>query len=1761
MHKKLIGIIMAFVMIFSCIIPGINVYADNSKQDINKVVNRDLMSNNENQLIGMPNGNEQVDESNSVNEEDRINDILSSIESFKDVSNEEILKISEYYNIDKDVLLKCETKGYSLEQCIYISRVASAYNFTDPELETLLNVYKNVENLDRELYITLSLKNEKPKVQRVKEIKKLILKGHAFNRIRSAYRVAEALQTDIEKLIKKESKRDNRLAGELGRLEKSDTEIVEKLQKRYSIDVDGLLEVTKEKKINLENVKQSIVQYETSREISSENVFMATASTYSTMNDGEKDNYKTYFNPPFYYRKNINEKINPSGGSLMLEFTDFSIPGINGLDSVVKTSYNSAKATLYRPISNDGDFYNTETHEEKHFKLGVGWSFNISFIRIFNEGDDLELHLGNGEVYQACIKNDGVTYAFDWVNYEPMEFTIKKDDSYTFYDRKAQFDTSSYLAVEYKDGRKEYFDNWGQLVCIMDRYGNAIKYEYEVDEAFGQPIDLPYELPLVASIEDSLGRRINFMYDIDGTGNREIWIASSGNPYVFYTLEQKESDEYVVSKRRQGSLTTYFDYQIQTAMFSSENKTGPGIENKHANLTKVKYHTGGESIYAYEKTTGNWEYTGYKEYYRIKTREDRVITGTSSYNTFNKEIYTYENEQSGYPGIYGGYPYDLPTDYTYKTTIADANNTQKNHTFDYRHLNVKEEVKENGTKLLSETVYEYFRDKYPTRETVKLYNTSGSYLTKMTERSYNNYGDLLTSKDELGHTTTYDYDMNYHVVNMFEKQLDSGVSMHIDYIIDSRGDVTKETQRHLENGVNKPIVIDYGHDSYGNITSKKVTKEDGSYVLTNYEYSPTYYGAYLTRQYQTVKDFNRTSSTVEESFTYEFNTGLVKTHTDRNNHTTSYAYDMKRIKTVTNPPVTKQDGTIENTTIGIYFDDRNDYVIVTNESGHKIKYIYDPLGKLKEKQEMKNGAYITFERTGYNSLGLVDWVELLKDSSTIYKTKYQYDALGRLLKTINNDNSYSTIVYDDALSKKTDTDEEGNIRESYFDYVGNLVKEIAYLDKNDLTKKAVTQYDYNFDKKLKKVIDGRNNQTNFYYDDLARFYRVVNAKNEATNYKYDNLGNLVEIINAKNESIKKQYDELNRLIVEEYPDLRKEYYKYDGVGNITYKKDRKVQEFTFRYDERNRLIEQLLGTNSIASFDYEKTGKLLWVKNPSSGKTDYLYYENGDLKQVTESDRKYIYYEYDYLKNRTKMIDHYGQVLTYGYDNRNRLKTVSIGTILAATYDYYLNGILKSITYAGGTNEEYSAYDGSKNLKTLINKKADGNLINKYEYTYDGVGNQKTKNENSAITTFDYDALNRVQSITQAGIITQAYTYDVIGNIDNVYSENFEVGESADYTNNELNQLVQYSELGKPTVNYTYYPNGLRKTKTANGVTTTYYYDGQNVIIEAENGNLKYRNIYGMNQIARQDAAGNTEYFLYNGHGDVVKTVDSAGNVKNSYEYDIYGKVTSAVESGIPNPMRYAGQMHDSESGLYYLRARYYDPRIGRFISEDTNKGDINNPSSLNLYIYCYNNPLKYVDPSGHEGDLLCRLNFENVTNEEVAQAMKTTIDVAATGYMIYCGVYGVKAGVDALRLSRAINASKAADAAVTKGMSSTISGFNAVETKIINEAKTIINSADFAKIKAAHEAGQSVTVNIGDRIIQYEPGLNASGMTMFGENGFLIGNEAFTSNAELSKTVLHELYRLNTSASAAGVSAGLATQETNAAFEFAKRAFEELLK
>lgn len=234
---------------------------------------------------------------------------------------------------------------------------------------------------------------------------------------------------------------------------------------------------------------------------------------------------------------------------------------------------------------------------------------------------------------------------------------------------------------------------------------------------------------------------------------------------------------------------------------------------------------------------------------------------------------------------------------------------------------------------------------------------------------------------------------------------------------------------------------------------------------------------------------------------------------------------------------------------------------------------------------------------------------------------------------------------------------------------------------------------------------------------------------------------------------------------------------------------------------------------------------------------------------------------------------------------------------------------------------------------------------------------------------YTYDPLNRISTSSQ---FNEAYTYDKVGNRLTMQSDVIpSMNEGQSFSYNAWNQLTGVTNGSGGKVSYTYNGDGLLYERTENNVTTRYYYDGDQIIAEAivSNGiaSLKAQYIRGHKLVARRGNDGSKAYYLHNGHGDVVELRDSTGSVNlNRYTYDIWGNPLTTEET-IPNPFRYSGELWDETAGLQYLRARWYDPSMGRFISKDTYEGDISNPLSLNLYTYVSNNPLRYIDPSGHK--------------------------------------------------------------------------------------------------------------------------------------------------------------------------------------------------
>jgi len=398
--------------------------------------------------------------------------------------------------------------------------------------------------------------------------------------------------------------------------------------------------------------------------------------------------------------------------------------------------------------------------------------------------------------------------------------------------------------------------------------------------------------------------------------------------------------------------------------------------------------------------------------------------------------------------------------------------------------------------------------------------------------------------------------------------------------------------------------------------------------------------------------------------------------------------------------------------------------------------------------------------------------------------------------------------------------------------------------------------------------------------------------------------------------------------------------------------------------------------------------------------TKYEYDTMNRLTRVVGHDGTAVVYTYDANGNRKTATFANGQVITYTYDECNRLSLQKVvdrnGTVIAQ-YQYTLGagGERTKVTETGACGSVEAAYDydnAGRLIKETIQK---GEETTTYKYDYDDVGNRIEKRENSKITKYTYNSRN--QLITEkTGTQVVTYSYDANGNL----LSQSGAGKAVAYTYDVYNRLVQYAE-GEKKETYTYDAEGVRRSKV-NGDDTIYY-------ISDTTGSLSYT-------LAETDKSGEviatynradvlisqvrdetTSYYLFDGHGDVRALNNIEGRITDKYRYNAYGELVE--RSGeTENHYLYTGEYYDGTSNLYYLRARYMNPSTGTFISMDTYEGSIYDPDTLHKYLYANGNPVKYSDPTG---------NFFSGIGSFMATTIHTTLNNAAK-----LNVMGVISGV-----------------------------------------------------------------------------------------------------------------------------------------------------
>ena len=655
------------------------------------------------------------------------------------------------------------------------------------------------------------------------------------------------------------------------------------------------------------------------------------------------------------------------------------------------------------------------------------------------------------------------------------------------------------------------------------------------------------------------------------------------------------------------------------------------------------------------------------------------------------------------------------------------------------------------------------------------------------------------------------------------------------------------------------------------------------------------------------------------TYNYDANGNLIST-TDMAGNTFSYTYDENSYMTA----ITGPKGTTNIT-------------YTTSSDGYALKSLTDPLGNTKN-----YGTY-----GGYDNVKITD----AKGNSTLYEnmepgwTKKIIDPLGNSIE----------YGYDDEGNRTSIKDANGGTTSFTYDDRGNITSVTDPLGNT-------TTYTYDSKDNLIRVSDPLGRSYAYTYDGNGNLIRITDPKGNRTTFSYDSHGQLVRLTDAKGSTTTFSYDTHGNLISMRDPLGNTTRYTYDGVGRMVGLTDANGNTTSYTYDGIDRITRISYPDGTNIQYTYDCCG-LLSVTDRNGNTTSFEYDKINRLTKATDGYGNTIQYGYDKAGNRTSITYPNGNVVTYEYDKSYRLIKVTDWLNNTTTYTYDSAGNLTSTTYPNGTTVTYT-YDKANRLTSLVNAKSDESTICAYYYGLDGLGNRTgvLKEEPLSPTlvskniTYSYDSDNRLLSANGA-----SFSYDANGNL--IYKHN---GTTATYDYDYDNRLINLTSNGS-TTQYQYDGLGNRIAKIINGSTTRYVVDTNRILPQVltetdGSGNITAYYIYGLGLVSKITPSGEAYYYHYDGLGSTIAMTDSNGNIVNKYAYDEFGNLLGSEET-TSNPFRYLGRygVMDEGNGLMYMRARYYDAEIGRFLKKDS----IGLFGGLNMYIYCYSNPVNFVDPFG----------------------------------------------------------------------------------------------------------------------------------------------------------------------------------------------------
>jgi RHS repeat-associated protein len=727
------------------------------------------------------------------------------------------------------------------------------------------------------------------------------------------------------------------------------------------------------------------------------------------------------------------------------------------------------------------------------------------------------------------------------------------------------------------------------------------------------------------------------------------------------------------------------------------------------------------------------------------------------------------------------------------------------------------------------------------------------------------------------------------------------------------------------------------------------------------------------------------------NYTYD-NHGNVSTRMDELGHITSYTYDSNgNVASVTVPITSSTSATTSYT-----YNSFGQVLTTTDPMGNVTTNTYDTHGNLLTvTTPPPNGSTAASVTTfTYDSKG-----ELLTIKDPLNNvTTLTYYPTGLINTITDAQQNVTTYVYDAHGNRTSVTDAMSNQTTFAYD-TGDRLKTIAYPGST-----GTTTFGYDYRGRRTSVTDQNSKTTTYAYDDADRMTSVTDAATpgNVTTYGYDSENNLTSIQDANGHTTSFSYDAFGRVAKTTFPSGYIETYGYDAVGNLTSKTDRKNQLITYTYDQLNRLTQKAYPDTTAVNYTYDNDSRLTQVTDPS-GTYQFTFDNMGRLTNTTTSyaflvGRNFTTsYGYDAASNRTGFTDPESGATSYVYDTLNRLQTLTPPSAFSGTgnfgFTYDALSRRTQMTRPNGLKSIY-AYDNLSRLQSVLHQSG-STTLDGAAYAVDNAGNRtsRTPQPTGAASNYAYDNIYELTGVTQNSATTESYTYDPVGN------RLSSLGVSS-YTNNSSNELTS-----TPTTTYTYDNNGNTQTKVVGSNTTTYAwdfenrmssvtlpagggtvtfaydpfgrrikkvtstttsvfaYDGDNIIEETNSSGAavaRYEPTQNIDEPLTMLRSGATSYYHSDGLGSVTSLSNAAGSIANTYTYDSFGKLTASTGS-LVNPFQYTARESDTETGLYYYRARYYDTSAGRFINEDP----LGFRAGSNLYRYAINAPVNWQDPDG----------------------------------------------------------------------------------------------------------------------------------------------------------------------------------------------------